>query len=176
MEQNIRILNEIVPSFIDYPDNESLCLCIVMMGCQHNCKGCQNPLFQNPEFSNGTRLVSVDNLIEELKTLCNRNRTNKVVLSGGDPLSVYNIAFTKEFLDKSSNIFDICIYTGYNINYVIENDVKGYKFIKCGKFKQDEYRKSDKDDEKMIFASPNQILYDGDNKPLSENGIYNFQN
>jgi len=173
MEQKIRILNEIVPSFIDYPDNVSLSLCVVMMGCCHNCKNCQNPLFQNPNYEIGTRVVTLENLILELINLCKRNETNKIVLSGGDPLFKTNLEFTKELLKRLEG-YDVCVYTGYNIDYVKENDVKGFKFIKCGTFKVDQQRKSDKDDDKIIFASPNQMLYNSEYKLLSENGIYYF--
>lgn len=173
MGNSVRILNEIIPSFIDYPDNESLCLCVVMMGCVHNCKGCQNPLFQNSNYANGTRTVSVKDLCLELKELCRRNETNKICLSGGDPLSPFNISFTKELL-KELKEYDVCIYTGYDIDYVMKNDVRGFKFIKCGKFDLSQKRDSEKDDEKIIFASPNQSLYNSEYKLLSKSGIYYF--
>lgn len=173
MAKNIRILNEIVESFIDYPDNSSLCLCVVMMGCSHHCKGCQNPLFQNPEYSNGTRVVSVEELVKELKDKCSRSDTNKITLSGGDPLFQANIEFTKELLNQLEG-YDVCIYTGFDIDYVKENNVKGFKFIKCGKYIQEQHRQSDKDDDKIIFASPNQKLYNSEYKLLSNDGIYKF--
>jgi len=173
MDQKIIILDKIVPSFIDYPDNESLCLCVVVMGCTHNCKGCQNPLFQNPEYDNGTKVVSVEELYEDLTNLCKRNRTNKIVLSGGDPLSKMNIEFTKELLSKLKD-YDVCIYTGYDLDYVKENNVTGFKFIKTGRYIAEQSRPSEKDDTKIIFASPNQKLYNGEYQLLSNDGIYNF--
>jgi len=174
MTNKVRILNNLIESFIDYPDNESLAICVVMMGCCHKCKDCQNPLFQNPDYENGTKIVSVDEMVKELENICHKNLTNKIVLSGGDPLFKTNIEFTKELLQKMSSHYDFCIYTGYDIDYVKQNNVKGYKFIKCGTFDVSQKRKSDKDDDKIIFASPNQILYNGSNKPLSKDGIYKF--
>lgn len=173
MTLSVRIMNEIVSSFIDYPDNESVALCVVMMGCCHKCEGCQNPLFQNPNYEIGTRVVTIKDLVSELKSRCERENTNKIVLSGGDPLFKTNLEFTKELL-KQLEGYDVCIYTGHNIDYVKENDVKGFKFVKCGTFKIDQKRESDKDDDKIIFASPNQMLYNGEYKLLSENGIYYF--
>lgn len=173
MAKNVRILIEIVESFIDYPDNESLCLCVVMMGCSHCCKGCQNPLFQNPNYSEGTRVVSVEELVAELKDKCRRSMTDKIVLSGGDPLSSVNIEFTKDLL-KELKGYDVCIYTGYDIDYVKENGVSGFKFIKCGKYIEEQKRQSDKDDEKIIFASPNQKLYNSNYELISKDGIYKF--
>ena len=58
----------------------------------------------------------------------------------------------KELLQKMSSHYDFCIYTGYDIDYVKQNDVKGYKFIKCGTFDVSQKRKSDKDDDKIIFT------------------------
>lgn len=173
MTLSIRIMDEIVSSFIDYPDNESICLCVVVMGCSHNCPGCQNPLFQNPNYNIGTRIVNVDELATELKNRCKREHTNKITISGGDPLFKTNIEFTKELL-KQLDGYDICIYTGYDIDYVKENNVKGFKFIKCGTFILSQKRESLKDDDKIIFASPNQKLYNGDCNLLSQNGIYYF--
>jgi organic radical activating enzyme len=93
-------------------------------------------------------------------------------MSGGDPLAPCNIEFTKEFLSKTS--LDVCIYTGHSIEYVKKHNVKGFKFVKCGKFEYENLRESYKTDELIQFASPNQCLYDGEYNLLSENGIYKF--
>ncbi len=172
MDNQVRILNDIVPSFIDYPDNSSIAICVVMMGCTHNCKGCQNPLFQNPNYEKDTRIVTVENLCNELNDLCERNMTNKVVLSGGDCLSPYNINFTRELIKQKQ--FDFCLYTGYNIDYVINNNIVGYKFIKCGVFDKNCFIGSDKDEKYMQFATSNQKLYNDKNILLSNNGRYDF--
>lgn len=174
MEEKVRIFKVFTPSFIDYPDNESCAICVVMMGCTNKCNGCQNPDFKNPLYDIGTIEVSINDLYKKLKETCQKYRTNKVVLSGGDPLSCYNIEFTKELLLRN-NIFDFCIYTGHNIEYVKSNNVKGFNFIKCGLFDIKNFRQSNKTDNQMIFASPNQKLYDGEYKLLSENGIYEFK-
>ena len=144
------------------------------MGCGHNCPGCQNPLFQNPNYEQGTRIVTVEELVDELKTRCKRERTNKIVLSGGDVLFNTNIDFTREILNQLKNDYDICIYTGYNIDYVEKNNISGYKFIKCGVFDKTKFIKPDKTDEFIQFASTNQKLYNDKNILISENGRYNF--
>ena len=174
MTLSVRIMDEIVSSFIDYPDNSSIALCVVVMGCGHNCPGCQNPLFQNPNYEQGTRIVTVESLVNELKTRCKREHTNKIVLSGGDILFKTNIDFTKELLNKMSDNYDFCLYTGYNIDYVKTNDIKGYKFIKCGVFDKTKYVKPDKTDDFIQFASTNQKLYNYKNELISINGRYNF--
>ena len=169
-----RILQPIQSNWLDYPDNESLALIVCMMGCEHNCSNCHNLLFQNSEYSEGTKEYSVDELIKEITNLCKRSLTNKIVLSGGDVLYPKNIEFTKEFLNKMKDNYDICIYTGYNIDYVKNNNVNGYKFIKCGIFNEKLYIKSDKNDDFIQFASSNQKLYDENNNLLSKDGRYVF--
>lgn len=167
-----RILQPIQTTWLDYPDNESLAVIVCMMGCDNGCYLCQNPDFQNPFYPNFTKEYTAENFTKEIEYLCERNLTNKIVLSGGDPLAPCNINFTKEFLDKT--YLDVCIYTGHSIEYVKEHNIEGFKFIKCGKFEYDKLRESFKTDELIQFASPNQALYDGEYKLLSENGIYKF--
>ena len=47
------------------------------------------------------------------------------------------------------------------IEYVKENDVSGFKFIKCGKFNIDEKRESEKDDEKSRHRQQKTICLAG---------------
>ena len=168
----VKILYPAMPTWLDYPDKENLAVCVCMMGCDNGCIGCQNPEFQNPQYLSFTRDYTVDSFIEYINELCERNQTNKVVLSGGDPLSCFNIDFTKEFLSKTDK--DVCIYTGHDIDYVKEHQVKGFKYIKCGKYDHTNKQESYKTDYVMQFASPNQILYDDLCIELSVNGVYKF--
>ena len=170
----VKILNNFTASFIDYPDNESSAVCVVMMGCEHHCPNCHNKDFQNYDYSEGVIECSAEELYKIVKKECERNLTNKVVLTGGDVLAPLNIAYTKQFLTVAKDL-DICVYTGYDIDYVIKNEVTGYKFVKCGVYREDLKQPSEKTDEYMQFASINQRLYDGFNNLLSENGRYNFQ-
>ena len=167
-----RILQPIQTTWLDYPDNESLAIIVCMMGCDNGCFMCQNKDFQDSNYSNYTKEYSVDNFVKEIEYLCKKNKTDKIVLSGGDPLAPCNIDFTKEFLNKT--LLDVCIYTGHSIDYVKEHLVKGFKYIKCGKFDYKNLRESFKTDELIQFASPNQELYDENYNLLSENGIYKF--
>lgn len=168
----VKILQPIQTTWLDYPDNESLSVIVCMMGCDNGCPFCQNPEFQNPNHLEDTKDYDVDSFIKELQEWCKRNRTNKVVLSGGDPLSCYNINFTKEFLEKSS--FEVCIFTGHSVEYCKNNNVKGFKFLKCGYFDNNNKRESKKTDTYIQYASPNQKLFDENYCLLSENGVYYF--
>lgn len=170
-----RILNELIASFLDYPDNESIAVCVVMIGCDNNCPGCQNPLLRNPEYKNGTREISKEDLVSEIILQCKRNATNKVVLSGGDPLFPGNLDTTKYILEKLGKNYDICIYSGHDVNYAKFNQIKGFKFLKVGYYDQKNSRISHKDDYEIVFASPNQELYDENYKLVSKDGVYEFQ-
>lgn len=170
-----KILNDMIASFLDYPDNESLAVCVVMIGCDNNCPGCQNPLLRNPEYSNGTREITKEDLVSEIILQCNRNMTNKVVLSGGDPLFPGNIETTKYILEKLGKTHDICVYSGHDVNYAKLNGIKGFKFLKVGYYDQQNSRISRKDDYEIVFASPNQELYDENYNLVSKDGIYEFK-
>lgn len=168
----VKILQPITPTWLDYPNKEDCSLVVVMMGCDNGCPKCQNPDFKNPHFELNTKNYTVDSLIVELEKLAKRNKTDKIVLSGGDPLSCFNIEFTKEFLLKTK--LKVCVYTGHSIDYVKLHNVKGFEFIKCGLFEEDKFQESEKTDEYMRFASTNQKLFDSNYCCLSQNGLYLF--
>ena len=168
----VKILQPITSTWLDYPDKEDCALVVVMMGCDNACPFCQNPEFKNPAYNTNTKEYTTDSLIKELEVLAKRNRTNKVVLSGGDPLSCFNIKFTKELLAKTN--LKICIYTGHSIDYVKLHGIKGFEFVKCGVFDKTKFQESQKTDEYMRFASTNQKLFDSNYCCLSQNGVYLF--
>ena len=157
-------------SFLDYADNESLAVIVYMMGCIHNCQKCQNTYFSNKNYINS---VSIDDktLLKEIKKSCNKNRTNKVVLEGGDPLYDSNFKTTQFILNSN---FDIMIYTGYDVSYVKSKGLKGFKYIKCGKYDDSLKQLSEKNDNKMTFASKNQKLFNANLELISNNGVFYF--
>lgn len=170
-----RILNDLVATFLDYPDNFSIAVCVVMVGCDNNCPGCQNPLLRDPNCLKGTREITKEDLVSEIILQCNRNVTNKIVLSGGDPLFPGNLDTTKYILEKLGKNYDICIYSGHDVNYARFHGIKGFKFLKVGYYDQKNSRISKKDDYEIVFASPNQELYDENYKLLSKDGVYEFK-
>jgi len=158
-------------TFIDYPDNESMAIILYFYGCDNGCFNCQNEnKLNNLDFKE----VGIENIIKDIYILSTKLKTNKIVFSGGDCLYKNNIRFTKELLDKLKFDYDICIYTGYNTMYIKQNNIKGFKFIKIGKYVDNLKQDSFKTDDFIQFASKNQNLYDSDLKLLSNNGIYFF--
>ena len=171
----LRILNGFQTTWLDYPDNESLAVIVCMLGCDNCCKGCQNPDLKDYLYKHLSVIeYSVDEFSSNLLFECERQKTNKVVFSGGDPLSKFNIDNVKEVLAKVGSELDICVYTGHSADYCRDNNVKGFKYLKCGHFDINNFRKSYKNDDEMCFASPNQELYDSNYRLLSVNGIYKF--
>ena len=157
-------------TWLDYPDNSSLAIILYTYGCIHNCKNCQNKELQTPI------KVYPETIIKDIYEYCLRNNTNKLVLSGGDCLlKNVNLDLTNRIIRTYKYKLDICLYTGYDIEYVKKYVYKGFKFVKCGKYEESLKTKACKTDEYIQFASTNQQLYNFDYKLLSSNGRYYFK-
>ena len=168
MEYNI-ILEE---TFLDYPSPEGNAVIVYFTGCEHHCPGCHSPLLQKVE----KYAENNQEILDKIVNYCQRADTNKLVFLGGDPLYSSNLDITKFLLEKLSNDYDICIFTGYDIDTVKKLQIKGAKYYKCGKFDINNLRQSKKTDNEYILASPNQNFYDSNYKLISENGILTFNN
>lgn len=167
-------MNVILPfsmSFLDYFDNYSHAIVVYIMGCNNNCLKCQNKDFQDANYNSSVK-VSVNDFKKYLDYFSDKYKTNKVVLLGGDPLFNKNIEEVKEVLLYT--VYDFAIYTGYNIEYVIKNDVKNFKFLKCGKYEESYKQDPMKNDDFMILASKNQKVYDKNFNLISNNGVLKF--
>lgn len=155
-------------SFLDYPDNHSCAIVVTVIGCSHNCKGCQNKALQDFKYKECIKVSP-----QQLKSLIddyNASKSysfDKIVLIGGDPLHPNNIEDVNEFCKLMKSEYDICIYTGYEKDY-IEYSLKEYnfKFIKTGLYKEELKQLSYKNDNEMVFASTNQRLYENRNNKL----------
>lgn len=159
-------------TFLDYPSPDDTAVIVFLPGCSHKCLGCQNPDLQqlHEEYSE----KESKDIIERINNMCLRCDTNKLVLSGGDPLNPCNRKLSKLICEELGKEKDICIYTGYEIDEVKEMNINGFKIIKCGKFDCNNVRKSEKTDDELILATPNQNFYDSNYNQLSENGILKF--
>lgn len=154
-------------TFLEYPDNSSLAIILYMRGCSGNCIGCHNLALKEYK-------ETPIEVIEVLKEKCKKSNTNKIVLCGGDPLYSGNIALTNKIINELKETYDICIYTGYHLEYAKNNVSKGFKYIKCGPYIQGLYIGSNKTDEYIQFATSNQNLYDGNFNLLSKDGRFYF--
>ena len=160
-------------SFLDYPSPDDHTIVIYFCGCSHKCEGCHNPLLQDYKIGEE---YTISRLEEKVDSLNKVNPTNKLVLSGGDPLYFRNRYFVEKFTQKLYKKFDICIYTGYTIEEIIlmNLDLK-FKFLKTGKYKKEFAQLSKKTDEEFILASTNQKIFDSNYRLLSNNGVLKFE-
>jgi len=175
----VNIIHPIPVSFLDYPDKESLCLSVYMMGCSNNCIRCHNKEFQDYDYDVGTALLGPLDLFYVLKDASERNfNTKKVCLLGGDPLSGNNVFFTIEFLKINEvmwgRYFDICLYTGCTYTEVPEIIKQRCEFIKTGKYSHKNRLKPEKTNKYIQFGSSNQKLYNKNGSILTEKGRYYF--
>ena len=116
-------------------NNPSLCdgygyrTVVFLQGCNLRCPGCQNP--STWDETKGT-IISVSDLANILRE---RSKNKKVTISGGEPLLQKNalIELFEELKD-----FDICLYTGHELAEVPEEILKYLKYIKVGRFIQEE--------------------------------------
>lgn len=170
----IRIIKPFTESFLDYPDNFSSCISVYMTGCWGLCDQCHNKQLINQHYENSIE-TSLEQLISELKKYSKRCLTNKITLLGGDPLYITNIDFTREFLKQTKDFFDVCVYTGQDIDFVIKNNITGFEFIKCGLYREDKKIESDKTDDYFQLGSTNQKIYNKEFKLISKDGKLIFQ-
>lgn len=142
-------------SFLDYPDNSSYAMCIYIPGCEHNCENCHSKTLQT--FQENLNEYDIHNI----KLLLNKNKDDetkrwKIVITGGDPLHPNNLASTRLLINNLKK-YEICIYTGYNIEQ-IPKDIN-VTYIKCGKYIEKYKTMSFKNDKEMQLASTNQKIY-----------------
>lgn len=160
-------------TFSDYPDNVSYATLVYFLGCGLSCQECYNPDLKTIDHPN-YNFIDMDYFLDYLKTSCNKSKTNKVVFSGGNPLDSLNIDFVRYFVKTFGEEFDICIYTGYNIEYVKKENIKGFKYIKTGVYDLTKKQQQIKTDDYMQLSSSNQEFYDENYNLLSVDGKFYF--
>nr|WP_298679130.1 4Fe-4S single cluster domain-containing protein [uncultured Treponema sp.] len=115
-------------------ENPSLCdgygyrTVLFLQGCVRHCKGCQNE--RAWDITLGTK-IEVGNLARQLREIC---FNKKLTISGGEPLLQKEALIA--LLEKLKD-FDLCIYTGYNLNEVSADILKYLKYIKVGPYIQE---------------------------------------
>lgn len=105
----------------DMLNGDGIRVVLWLSGCEHHCKGCQNPLTWNPNDGLDFDHAAMTEILDELK----KEHINGITFSGGDPLhpknrfEVSNIIETikQQFPDKT-----VWIYTGYTWEEIMQND------------------------------------------------------
>ena len=88
---------------------------LFLQGCNHACKGCQNP--HTHDITSGYEM-SVEKLVELLRV---HSINNKITISGGEPFlqkeALLHLLYELKQLD-----FNIWVYTGYKIEELMQDD------------------------------------------------------
>ena len=111
--------------------NPSLCdgygyrTVVFLQGCNLRYPGCQNP--STWDINKGVS-VDVKDLAHHLREKC---LNKKLTISGGEPL--LQAEALKELLEELKD-FDLCLYTGHELNEVPKEILKYLKYIKVGRF------------------------------------------
>ena len=96
----------------DMLNGEGLRTVLWVAGCEHRCKGCQNPVTWDPEGG-----LPFDEAAEaELFAKLGREYISGLTFSGGDPLYPANRAEVGRLAQKAKGLFpekNIWLYTGY---------------------------------------------------------------
>ena len=106
----------------DMLNGEGLRVVLWVSGCEHHCKGCQNP--ETWDFESG--IPFDDDAKAELFEDCNHDYISGITFSGGDPLAIYNrddvFEIMKEFKEKFPDK-NIWCYTGYTIDELFKTGI-----------------------------------------------------
>lgn len=159
-------------SWVDYPEPSGHCVSVYFVGCRFHCRGCQNEYLQKEGTAEDA--TPYYDFVDRLKDILERTRSDRVCLLGGDPLFVTNRLVTRNLIRDLDDIH-FCVYTGETIENAIPY-VRGAEYVKCGVYDSEHRQTSGKYDDRMVFASTNQKLYDSEFRLLSENGIYYYRN
>ncbi len=174
----LRIIPKINSTWLDFP-TQDYAIILMVVGCDRSCTGCHNDELKTFD-SNIHSEVEIEKIADMIRNRGKREKTNKLVISGGDPLSDYNYRGVCALVNMLSNEFEICIYTGANYS---EAELKLLsqrcypKYLKTGEFNYDMVEQSYKDDNGLQLASTNQEMrefLEYDYMLISKNGFINI--
>lgn len=161
-------------SFLEYPIRSEWCTTVYTIGCPHKCTGCHNSQLQDVEYSEYDEF-EITALLKFFKELADKAQSNNFTIIGGEPLAPWNIAGIKELL-RLNNQFNICIYTGYGVNFAKKIGLSGFSFLKTGLYNESLvnplHSSPSKPDNVFTLATTNQELYDGEYNLISKQGIF----
>ena len=101
---------------------------LFLQGCDLHCKGCQNE--STWDITKGTK-KDVKELARELREKC---FNKELTISGGEPLMQTDALL--ELLEELKD-FNLCLYTGHELNEVPEKVLSYLKYVKVGRFEQE---------------------------------------
>ncbi len=119
----------------DIVDGNGVRVTLFVSGCNHRCKGCQNP----ESWDSNIGKDFTDDTVKELESLLARDYVDGLTLSGGDPLFPTNrdeiLKLVKYLKNKLPNK-TIWLYTGYDYDDIKDLEIIQYvDIIVDGEFK-----------------------------------------
>lgn len=139
----------------DMLNGDGLRVVLWLSGCDHHCKGCQNPITWNPDVGLVFDQVAKEEIFEQLR----KSYISGITFSGGDPLHPANIREVEMLMREIKERFPlktIWLYTGFSWEEVKDYSVIQYVDV-CvdGKFVEELF------DSKLLWkGSKNQRVID----------------
>lgn len=103
----------------DQLNGDGLRVVLFVSGCDHHCKGCQNP--QTWDQNSGQEFTNKEK--EKILQMLSEDYISGITLSGGDPLYSANIDCIYDLIKSIRNKYgitkDIWLYTGYKFEDVL---------------------------------------------------------
>ncbi len=112
------------PSLVDGPGYRTV---VFLQGCDLHCKNCQNQGTWSPESGHSVDVKDLAQLIRE------HSFNKKITISGGEPL--LQKAALLELINELQG-YNICLYTGHQIEDVSQEILNKIHYIKYGPFKE----------------------------------------
>lgn len=147
----------------DMMNGPGLRVVLFVSGCEHHCKGCQNPQTWDPESG-----IPFDDMAEaEIFDQLSKDYIHGITFSGGDPLAPYNVRTISDLISKIRNSFgnkkSIWVYTGYTYDELLKSinsnsDIKNILNLIDG-LVDGEYIKELRDVTLPWVGSSNQIVH-----------------
>ena len=153
MAKEIELAGFVESSCDDGPGIRSV---LFLQGCSKNCAGCQN--VQIKEHGKG-RMIEVTELVKQIE----KNSYNKkITISGGEPLEQLESLLELVEILKNEK-FNICVYTGWKLEFVPDSLIKNIDFLKTGEFIRELQNEN-----LQYVGSSNQHMYEIHNGELKE--------
>ncbi|MBU5294776.1 radical SAM protein [Anaerosalibacter bizertensis] len=128
-------------------DGPGLRTVLFLQGCNRNCEGCHN--ISISEHNEGNK-YSIFELLNIIDLIC---LNKKITISGGEPLEQPTSLKTL-LIELQNKNYDICLYTGNNLEDIPDDILKYLNYVKVGNF-----IKKQKKDTLTYYGSSNQSLY-----------------
>ena len=120
----------------DMLNGDGLRVVLWVAGCEHHCKGCQNPITWDPEGG----IEFDENAMNEIFRELEKPHISGITFSGGDPLHPNNRNQVLHLATIAKNLYGktVWLYTGYDWEQIHRMPgIENIDVIVDGKFKQD---------------------------------------